>query len=184
MTPEDRYRISIASARYLEALEASDNMSLQSLWETAAMDANLLAAFRDIHAGLIEERGDQSTDKIAARVSTLADEHLGGADIVRPVVGPVTIAEVADELFRNPPDRLSVAGHQTNERLRTVRDEFPLHLGLSNFIAWAEQKYGTAQVAYWKTLREIAVKLELRRGADVEYQLAARRAAKPEGESR
>ena len=65
-----------------------------------------------------------------------------------------------------------------NERLRSARDPLPADHGLSNFVAWAEEKYGAAPTTYWKVFREAAIKLELRRGAEAEYQLAARRAPK------
>jgi hypothetical protein len=180
MTPNDRLRISSATARYLEALEQDDHTTLAALWEWAASDTDLLTAFRDIHAGLIEEREQDAFDRAVNRVAALAEQHLTGAEVVRPATGPVTVADVAEELFRHTPDRLPAAAHQLNERLRSAHDPLPADLGMSNFVAWAEQRYGAAPAAYWKAFREAAVKLELRRAAEVEYQLAARRAPKPE----
>lgn len=179
MTPNDRLRVSIAAARYLEALERDDHAALDALWGAATADPDLLAAIRDIHAGLAEEQNRETGEQLARRVAAAAEQHLTAGEVLRPAAGPVTVADVADELFRHTPDRLPAAAHELNERLRSARDPLPADLGLSNFATWAEQKYGAAPAAYWKAFREAAVKLELRRAAEVEYQLAARRAPKP-----
>lgn len=179
MTPNDRLRLSIATARYLDALERDDHATLDALWGAAAADSDLLAALRDLHAGLAEEQEREIGEQLTRRVAAAAEQHLTGGDIVHPVAGPLTVADVSDELFRHTPDRLPAAAHELNERLRSARDPLPADLGLSNFVVWAEAKYGVAPAAYWKAFREAAVKLELRRAAEVEYQLAARRAAKP-----
>lgn len=180
MTPQDQLRIDLAAARYQEALEQDDFATMTELWELAANDPEMIAAFQETHAGLMEELEQSQEARTSARLETLVEEHLTGAEVVRPTTGPVTVGDVADELFRHTPDRLSAATHQMNERLRSARDPLPVDLGLTNFIAWAEEKYGAAPVAYWKAFREAANTLELRRAAEVEYQLAARRAPKPD----
>src|SRR5262245_54110847 len=184
MTPHDRLRISIAAARYFEALERDDQFTLELLWDSAAADPDLLAAFRDIHAGLIEEQQAETATRLTQRVTAAVEEHLTSGEILRPAAGPITVADVADELFRHTPDRLTPAAHQLNERLRSTRDPLPADLGFSNFVAWAEAKYGVAPAAYWKAFRKAAIKLELRRSAEAEYQLAARRATRPEDGNR
>lgn len=176
MTPRDRLSVSLAAARYLEALERDDHAALSSLWESAGSEPDLAAAFRAIHAGLLEERGQE----IVARVAALAEEHLHAARVVRPAAGPVTVADVAEELFRHTPERLPAAAHQLNDTLRADREPLPADLGLTNFVAWAEGKHGPAPLAYWKAFRAAAIKLELRRASEIDYELAARRAAKPE----
>lgn len=185
MTPHDRLRIDLAAARYQEALERDDFATLTELWELAANDPEMIAAFQETHAGLIEEQEQSEAASISARVEALAQEHLAEAEVVRAVQGPVTVADVAEELFRHTPDRLPAAAHQLNERLRSARDPLPADLGLSDFVVWAEQKYGTAPAAYWKAFYASSIKLELRRATEAEnYQLAARRVAKPdEGKS-
>jgi hypothetical protein len=176
MTPHDRLRVSLAAARYLDALERHDEAELESLWASAASDAELLAAFRDIHAGLLEEQAARNT----ATLSEAVEKHLPSAEVVRPATGPVTVADVADELFRHTPDRLPAEAHRLNERLRQSAEPVPTDLGLSKLTAWAEAKYGAAPPAYWKAFLQAATKLELRRAAAAEYQLAARKAPKPE----
>jgi hypothetical protein len=54
-------------------------------------------------------------------------------------------------------------------------------LGLSKLVAWAEALFGPAPMEYWKAFRQAALKLELRRNAEVQYQLAARRGPKKSG---
>ena len=44
----------------------------------------------------------------------------------------------------------------------------------------SEKWFGVAPAEYWSAFRQAAVKLELRRAAEAEYRLAARRAPKPE----
>jgi hypothetical protein len=180
MTPQDRLRISILAARYQEALERDDHAALAALWELAAGDPELLAAFRQTHAGLIEELDKAESQRVTDRVAELAEKHLIEAGVVRPATGPVTIADVAEELFRHTPDRLPAVAHELNERLRSDRDPMRTDLGLSDFVAWAEENYGSAPAEYWKAFRDAGIKLELRRAAEAEnYQLAARRAPKP-----
>ena len=92
----------------------------------------------------------------------------------------VTVADVANELFRHTPDRLPAEAHLLNERLRASREPLPADLGLSKLVAWAEAKFGAAPADYWKAFRQAAIKLELRRSTEIEYHLAARPAPKKE----
>jgi hypothetical protein len=178
MTPQDRLRISIATARYLEALEQDDQATLNALWAAATGDAELVTAFRDIHAGLLEEQEAQFA-QMTNQITAAAEKHLTAGEVLPDPLAPLTVAAAAEELFRQPPDRLPAEAHLMNERLRVAHDPLPTDLGLTDFIVWAEQKYGPAPVEYWKALRTASIKLELRRDATVNYQLAARRAAKP-----
>lgn len=60
MTPTDRRLwIDLTAARYLEAVEREDWDAQAELWALAAQDPELEAAMHDIHAGLIEEMGDE-----------------------------------------------------------------------------------------------------------------------------
>jgi len=175
MTPHDRLRVGLAAARYLDALERNDEADLESLWAAAAADPELLAAFRDIHAGLLEEQAARD----AAVLSEAVEKHLPSAEVVRPPSGPVTVADVADELFRHTPDRLPADAHRLNERLRQSAEPIPTDLGLPKLIAWAEAKYGPAVREYWKAFHQAVIKLHTRRES-AEYQTAARKAPKPE----
>jgi hypothetical protein len=179
MTPNDRrLRLDLAAARYLEAIERDDFDAIAALWADAATDAELAVALREVHAGLVEEQ--KWAADTTATVAVAVEQHLPSATIIRPQAGPFTVADVADSLFRHPPDRLSAPAHEMNERLRTARDLLPADLALSKLSAWAEALYGPAPAEYWQAFRQAALKLELRRSADAEYHLAARPAPKPE----
>jgi hypothetical protein len=179
MNPNDRrLRLDLAAARYLEAIERDDFDTQIELWRVAESDPELAAAFHEIHAGLIEEQQAATT----AAVQAVAEKHLTSGEVFRPAGGPVTVAEVADELFRHTPDRLPADAHSLNERLRTVTEPLPTDLGLTGLVAWAEAKFGAAAAPYWKAFYAALVKLDLRRASETEYQLAARAAPKPEGE--
>lgn len=182
MTPHDRLRISIAAARYLEALEQDDHTALAALWQSAATEPELLAAFRDIHSGLIEEHESHARGRETASVATAVEEHLTSGELARTRAGEVTVAEVADELFRHAPDRLPAEAHVLNEKLRGLGEPLPAELGLPNLLAWAAARFGPTPDAYWKAFRVAAMKLRIRVNSDTEFQLAARRTKpKPEG---
>jgi len=182
MTPQNRLRVSLATARYLDALERDDQAALDTLWLQAANDPELLAAFRDIHAGLIEEHARRNATEVQNTVASAVEEHMPGAEIVRPEIGPVTVADVAAELFRHPPALLPAEAHALNERLRSVTDLVPADLGLDAVAAWAESKFGPGPARYWAAFRQAALKARMRRSADTEFRLAARKTAPtPEG---
>lgn len=184
MTPQDRLRISIAAARYLEALERDDQATLDELWKDAAADPELVAAFQDIHAGLLEEQAARSASQLQEQVAAAVERHLPSAEIVHSAPGPVTVADVADELFRHTPDRLPAAAHALNDRLRSSKEPLPADLGLSALTSWAEAAFGPAPPEYWKAFHQAAIKVEIQRAAAIEYQLAARRALKPKDDKR
>lgn len=182
MTPHDRLRVDIAAARYLDALERDDDAILEMLWQQATADADLLAAFRQIHAGLLEEQQQANADRTTGAIADAVEKHLPSADVIRQQAGPVTVGDVAAELFRHTPDRLPAAAHALNEQLRSSAEPLPVDLGLSKLVAWVEAKFGAGPADYWKAFRQAAIKLELRRAAEAEFQLAARKAPPKPGE--
>lgn len=182
MTPHDRLRVSLASARYLEALERDDQTTLDVLCEQAATDMELFTAFREIDEGLLEEQQMNDIATATNIVAALAEKHLTSGEVVRPAAGPVTVADVARELFLHTPNRLPADAHRMNERLRTAKEPLPENLGLSSLVVWAEAKFGPAAPEYWKAFRAAAIKVRMRVNSDVEFQLAARR-TKPRPEA-
>jgi hypothetical protein len=181
MNPADRrLQLDLAAARYLAALERDNFAAMADIWRLAVADPELEAVLHEVHAGLIEEQAGEAADAAAAALTAVIETHLPSAGIVRASGGPVTVGDVADDLFRHTPDRLPAEAHLLNERLRASQEPLPEDLGLSGLVGWAEKLFGAAPADYWKAFRQAAVKLELRRGAEAEYQLAARRAPKPE----
>jgi hypothetical protein len=179
MTPNDRLRIDIAAARYLEAVERDDIDTIAAIWTAAAVDPELEAALNGIHAGLIDEQDAADLTAASAAVKSAVEVYFPSATVVRPTAAAIIVADVAAELFRHPPDRLPAAAHQLNDRLRNAREPLPADLALSKFTVWAESKFGPAPEEYWKVFRQAALRLELRRSAEAEYHLAARSAPKP-----
>jgi hypothetical protein len=183
MTHHDRLCIDLAAAAYLDALTRDDVETQARLWSQAAADPSLLAAFQEVHAGLLEE--NEATDHAAAGavVAQAAKMHLTSAEVVRPPTGPVTVGDVANELFHHTPDRLPSEAHALNAALRASSEPLPTDLGLWALREWAEGKFGAAPTEYWKAFGEAARKVRMRANS-AEYQLAARRAKPPTGDSK
>jgi hypothetical protein len=181
MNPTDRrLSLDVAAARYLDALEREDFTVMAELWELALGDPELDSVLREVHTGLVEEQAHEEVASVTGAVTAAVETYLPSAEIVEPVVGPVTVADVAEELFRHTPDRLPAKAHVLNERLRRTAEPLPDELGLSGLTAWGEARFGVAPAEYWTAFRRAAVKLELRRAAEAEYHLAARRSPKRE----
>lgn len=181
MKPVDRrFQLDLTAARYLDALEHDDFATMEEIWRTAQEDPDLVVALQEIHAGLVEEQSSGHTSFSSAALKAAVEEHLPSAEVAGVKAGPVTVADVAEELFRHTPDRLPADAHVINDKLRSAKEPLPAELGLARLTAWAEARFGTAPAEYWRAFRQAALKLELRRASDVEYQLAARRAPKAE----
>ncbi|OAI53925.1 hypothetical protein AYO44_15605 [Planctomycetaceae bacterium SCGC AG-212-F19] len=182
MNPIDRrLQLDLAAARYLEALERDDFAEMAEMWRVASDDDGLESILREVHAGLLEEHVHEELAAVAEGITAAVEGHLPSAEIVRQTDGPVTVGDVADELYRHSPDRLPINAHLLNERLRGSREPLPEDLGLSMLTAWAESRFGPAPPEYWRVFRQAAVKLVLRCSVEDEYRLAARRTSKPEG---
>ena len=179
-TTNRRLQLDLTAARYLDALEQDDFTTMANILQAAIADPELDAVLREVHTGLVEEQTREAAASSSAALMTAVETHLPSAEIVHPEVQPVTVADVAEELFRHTPDRLPAEAHVLNERLRATPEPLPDELGLSGLTSWAEARFGVAPAQYWAAFRHAAVKLELRRAAEAEYHLAARRAPKAE----
>ena len=168
------------TAEYLDAFDAFDVAELERIWEYASREPQLEAALLDLHVALEAEAEELEQQTAESTIVSAVEKHLPSAEIVRPGNGPVTVADVADELFRHAPDRLNAEAHALNDRLRASHDPLPENLGITKFVAWAEGKYGPGAMEYWKAFRIAALELEQRQGTNTEYQLAARTAPKSE----
>lgn len=181
MTPNpDRVRLELLAARYLEAVELDDFETQEQLWKLAELDPRLVEVFRQVHEDLLAEQDEAEATRTTDAITSAVEQHLPSAEIVKPNHGRVTVADVANELFRHTPDRLPAEAHALNNRLRQSHEELPVALGLSKLIVWAEAKFGPAPVTYWKAFREAALLVRMRANTETAYQLAARKATKPE----
>ncbi len=178
-TNNRRLQLDLIAARYLEAVEQKDFSTMSSIWQAALNDPELEAVLHEIHAGIVEEQAQENAASATATLTAAVETHLPSADIIKQKVGPVTVADVAEELYRHTPDRLPAEAHGLNEHLRTVQEPLPDELGLSGLTAWAQTRYGSAPGEYWAAFRRAAVKLELQRAAEAEYHMAARCAPEP-----
>lgn len=175
---ENQRRLDRLAMQYLAAVHAGDLASVSALWEQAETDADLAEALHGLNAELAAD----AERSAAATIAAVAETHLTSGEVVRTAAGPVTVADVAAELFRHPPGRLTADAHALTDRLRADPEPVPTDLGLTKFVAWAEARYGAAPVEYWKAFRQASIKLELRAGDPAEYGMAARRTPpKPEG---
>ena len=166
--------------QYLVAIYNEDFSTIERIWEIAAFDTPLEDALHELHVAVDADDLERETAAATHAITNAVQSHLKSAEIVTPSTGPVTVGDVARELFLHPPDRLAAEAHQLNQTLETSREVLPEELGLTKLIAWAEGQFGPAPSDYWKAFRLAALKLERRRGSAIEYQLAARRAPKPE----
>lgn len=178
---ERGFQLDLAAARYLEALDREDFSTMAELWASAAGDEALESALREIHAGVVEEAVQHKQTTITEGVVAAVEHHLPSAEIVRQTDGPITVADVAEELSRNFVGQLPIDALLLHEQLRTSPDVLPNDLGMSALAAWAQERFGSASLQYWSVFRQAAVKLELRRAAEADYSMAARRGPKPEG---
>ena len=160
---------------YLAALENLDHDALDRLLSLAGSNPDLALAFDELNDELNRLDAAEEATQAMAAVTDAIQTHLPTAEIAKPRSGPVTLAEAADLLFRQPPAQLPAETHRLNETLRSAATAIPTDLNLPKLIAWLEPLYGSAPKAYWKALYEAAMQLELRRASQPEYQLAARR---------
>jgi len=178
MTPHyHNLRIDMLSARYLAAVESDDFEVQNAIWELAETNEELTEAINDIQEGLLEELREQESRTIERSVTTA----MPSAVIVRESSGPVTVGDVAEELFYNAGNSLAADSYVWIETLRSSAEPLPEDLKLSKLTAWAESKFGNAPAGFWKVFHQGVLKLEQRRASETEYALAARRAPKPEG---
>lgn len=176
MNPRDRKLwLDWQASLYLEALEKQDFEPQETLWALAAHDEELEAAFHETHEAILHEREAE----VSASIASAAEMHLTSGEVLKSKTGPVTVADVAEELFKHTPDRLDAEAHALNEKLRNRTEPIPVDLGVSSLSTWAESLFGSAGREYLIAFRQAAMKLQGQRASETEYQLAARQTKKP-----
>ena len=95
-------------------------------------------ALHELHPALDAEDERDARRRAEGIVAAAVNQYLPSAEVIRPASGPVTVADVAEELFRHPPGLLPAEAHSLNERLRSLRVQLPDDLGLSKLTAWGE----------------------------------------------
>ena len=170
---ENQNRLDRLALQYLAAVETEDFDTIDALWKQAADDADLDAMLHGLNAGLVAEQDAQEHAAIASAVLGSIEQHMPSAEIVRPITGPLTVAEVAEHIRRHPPAGLTTDDLKLNDVLRKATEEVPAELGITQVIRWGT-RFGSAPEAYWRAFREVALDLWMERTSAANYQLAAR----------
>jgi hypothetical protein len=174
MTDRERQRqLDLLAMRFVQALEARDFSAIDQLWTAAAADPELETVLLDTAAELAETYEAETLAQLEAAVTEAVEQHMPSAELIRPQAGPLTVADVAEFIRRNPPAGLTTDEIAFNEQLRQSAQIVPAELGMSQVLDWGRQ-FGSLPETYWRAFRQTALKLRMRREAEVDYQLAAR----------
>jgi hypothetical protein len=166
-------RLDDIAMRYLAALEDGDFDAVDAFWVQADADPELSEMLHGLNAELTAEQ-DAAADSLGRGLILAAIKtHLPSAEVIGPATGPLTAAEVAEHLRKNPPRGLTTDDLKLNDRLRTSAEVIPADLGVGQVVAWG-RRFGVAPEAYWRAFREAALMLRMRRESAENYQMAAR----------
>jgi hypothetical protein len=170
---EDQHRLDRLALQYLAAVEAEDFDAIDALLEQAADDAELDAMLHGLNAELVAEQEARDHAAVTSALLDTIEKHMPSAEVIRPAIGPLTVAEVAEHVRRHPPAGLTADDLRINDVLRKALAEVPPELGISQVVRWGSQ-FGPAPEAYWRAFREAALDLLMGRTSETNYQLAAR----------
>jgi hypothetical protein len=170
---ENQHRLDELALQYLAAVETEDFDTAGALWEQAADDPDLNTMLHGLNAELVAEQERREQAAVTAAVVEQIERHMPSAEVIRPVTGPLTIAEVADYIRRHPPAGLTADELRLNDVLRRATEAVPEELGISQVIRWGT-RFGIAPEAYWRAFREVALDLWMQRSSAEHYQMAAR----------
>jgi len=162
---------------YLIAVAEEDFDTLERIWDLAGLHPELEAALHELNVELRQQDVEATVARDTMAIEDAVRTHLPAARIDEAKTGPVTLADVAAELFREPPPQWAAELHAFNESLRNNPSEVPETKSLTKLLAWAQSEFRTIPSAYWSAFREVAIRLKASR-SDAEYGLAAR-SAKP-----
>src|SRR5262249_19045664 len=153
---------------------AGDFETIERLWGTCAMDSELETVFVETAAELAQVYDAEIRAHGEATVAGAVERHMPSAELIRPLAGPLTVAEVADFIRRRPPAGLTTDELKWNDRLLCQTGQLvPAELGMSQVLDWG-RRFGSVPETYWRAFRQAALKLRMRRGSDLNYQMAAR----------
>lgn len=168
---ENQLRLDLFALRYLEAVEAGDLDAVERLWAEADVDLELEHLLHGLNGALAADKEDQV--QAEAAVTAAVEQHMPSARIMRSVFGPLTVADVFEEIRRTPPPGLTADDIKLIDSLRGRQEVVPEQLGLRQVIAWGSQ-FGHAPEGFWKAFRETALRLRMQRASEPNFQMAAR----------
>jgi hypothetical protein len=184
MTDRERQRqLDLLAIQFVDALEAGDFETIDQLWSASARDPELEVVLLETAVELAQTYEAEAQARVEAAVVEAVERHLPSAELVRPVAGPLTVAEVAEFLRRDPPAGLTTDEIAANEALRQSVQPVPTELGISQVREWGRQ-FGSLPETYWRAFRQAALKLRLRRESDLGYQMAARQTTRKPPEAK
>jgi hypothetical protein len=170
---ESQRRLDRLAMRYLTAVEAGDFDTVGDLWVQGQTDLELGDMLHELNAELVAQRDAEAAAAAKGALESAIEKHLPSAEVIRPVAGPLTVAEVAEHLRRNPPGGMTTDDLKANDLLRASAETLPAELGLMAVVSWG-RKFGAVPEGYWKAFREAALLLRMRRESAANYQMAAR----------
>jgi hypothetical protein len=184
MTDRQRQRqLDLLAIQFVDALEADDFETVDRLWTAAATDPELETVFLEMAGELAQTYEAEAQARVAAAVVDAVERHLPSAELIRPVAGPLTAAEVAEFIRRHPPAGLTTDELVANEQLRQSVQPVPTELGMSQVLDWGRQ-FGSLPETYWRAFRRAALRLRMRRESDLNYQMAARQTTRKPPEAK
>ncbi len=169
---QNQIRLDLLAFRYLEAVEAGDMNTLDSLWDQADGDAELEQVLHGLNEALATDREEQ--ERIEGAITAALEQHIPSAAILRTPAGLLTVADVAESIRRNPPAGLTTDEITANEQLRQSGRVLPSDLGMSQVLEWGRE-FGSLPETYWRAFRKAALKLRMQRESNATYQMAARK---------
>jgi hypothetical protein len=175
---ENQKRLDRLAMEYLTAVEGADFVAIETFWADAERDNELAEMLHGLNAELAADQEFETQAAISDRIVDTIEKHMPSAEVIRLPAGPLTVADVAEHIRKNPPHGLTVDDLRLNDVLRALADAVPAELGVPQVVAWG-RRFGTAPEAYWKAFRAVALKLRMQRESAENYQMAARPGAKP-----
>jgi hypothetical protein len=159
---ENQCRLDVLAMRYLGALDAGDFHAIEALWKQAEGDPDLGDLLHGLNAELVADRQADTRAAVGREVVAAIEKHMPSAEVVRPASGPVTVAEVAEHIRKNPPRGLTTDELRLNDMLRASGEVVPTELGMSQVVGWG-RRFGAVPESYWKAFRAAALKLRMQR---------------------
>ena len=122
MTDRERQRqLDLLAIQFVDALEAGDFATVDRLWTAAAMDPELETVFFESAAELAQTYEPETREQLDEAIAEAVERHMPSAEVILPVTGPLTVAEVAEFIRRHPPAGLTTDEIVVNEKLREWR---------------------------------------------------------------
>jgi hypothetical protein len=154
MTDRERQRqFDLLAIQFVQALEAGDFAAIDRLWTAATADPELETVFLETAEELAETYEAETRAHLEAAVTEAVEQHMPSAELVRPVAGPLTVADVAEFIHRHPPAGLTTDEIAVNEQLRQSGQLVPAELGMSQVLDWGRQ-FGSLPETYWRAFRQ------------------------------